>query len=95
MLLEAVLPPTGSVMLPSFWKPFEALPPKIKDQAHRAYHRWRSMPMALNFEPKHGNYYVVEFENGFHAICRFEDRVVKWMWIGPYKAYDSKLSSYR
>lgn len=91
ILLEAVVRRPRSVLIKPFKKMYENIPAIVKMQATKKYRRWRKNPESLNFEPKYSNIYGIELTGGYHAICRVEDEMVTWLFIGNYKDYDAFL----
>jgi hypothetical protein len=95
MLDEVVVVPTESLLTQSFGESFRDLPPHIKDIVHEKYHRWREHPNSLNFEYKFGNIYAVEITRKIHAVATVTGGVVKWFFVGDYRAYIGKLDELR
>lgn len=90
-LLEAVIPPEGSVLTQTFGQFFKRLPEHVKDLCHKKYHRWRENPASLNFELKFtttkGRLYGVHIDYNYHALCFVDGSKVIWYAVCPYDDY--------
>ena len=95
LINEAVIRPSQSTLTPEFRRGFKRLPPQVQTIAELKYTRWRANPSTLNFEPKFYNIYVVEVTRDIHAICEVNGSVVRWLWIGNYNEYNTRLDLLR
>ncbi|MCZ2342049.1 MAG: hypothetical protein LC104_09680 [Bacteroidales bacterium] len=75
---------------------FTALPVEVREQARRAYRRWRVDPShpGLRFKPIRGQegLYSVRIGRGWRALGRLDDDTITWFWIGSHADYDDLIS---
>jgi hypothetical protein len=81
--------------LPRFWKQFDALPAAVQRRAHRAYHLWRSNPLARSLYFKSVSdselIYSVRIGMGYRALGLVEGDTIYWYFIGDHDAYEREL----
>ena len=95
LIKEAVIRASKSLLTPEFRRGYNKLGPQFQTIVQLKYARWRATPDSLNFEPKFYKIYVVEVTSAIHAICEVQGTIVRWLWIGNYKDYTSKLDLLR
>lgn len=77
---------------PSFWRTYEALDPKVRVAARRAYRLFRKDPghPSLRFKKLAGHEAVwsVRINASFRAIAQREGDSLTWVWIGSHNDFD-------
>ncbi len=80
---------------PSFWRAYEALDPRVKAAARRAYKLFAQEPdhPSLRFKPLQGyeNVWSVRINDQYRAVGERNGDVIEWAWIGSHNEFDSKF----
>ena len=78
-----------------FRKRLDALPPKVREQADRAYALWRSEPHHPGLQFKRVSQrepiYSIRIGLGYRALGLREGDHIFWFWIGSHAEYDELL----
>ena len=83
----------NSIITDDFRDCFAALPEEIREQARRAYRRWKDDPShpGLRYKPIRGHPGLrsVRVGRGWRALGRVDGDTVTWFWIGSHADYDT------
>ena len=85
-----------SKVLPGFKKAFKGLPKEIKQQAKKAYKRWKQNPFekSLQFKQIHPTkpIYSVRITLDWRALgIRNPKDLTTWFWIGSHEEYNKLI----
>ena len=76
---------------PAYWRRFNALPPQVKQLAHKSFQVWLRNPFhpSLRFKKLKGTIWSVRVGDHYRAIGYFlsADTFV-WLWIGTHEEYN-------
>jgi hypothetical protein len=79
-----------------FWQLYESLPPRIQQDARRAFGIFKQNPNypSLHFKPLQGykNVYSVRVGIHYRAVARRDDETLYWFWIGSHSDFDKEFS---
>lgn len=77
---------------PSFWRAYDALDPRVKEAARRAYQLFEGNPghPSLRFKKLAGHEHIwsVRINDSFRAIAERHGETVTWFWIGSHNDFD-------
>jgi mRNA-degrading endonuclease RelE of RelBE toxin-antitoxin system len=78
-----------------FREAFRELPPRVQEQARKAYRLFLENPShtGLNFKKlqSNRNLYSARVGLGYRAVGRLEGSDMIWFWIGPHAEYDRRV----
>ena len=79
----------------SFWRAYEALDPRVKVAARRAYRIFSANPdhPSLRFKKLQGydNVWSVRINDQYRAVGERSADTIEWAWIGSHNEFDSKF----
>ena len=82
-----------SETLPSFWKEYAKLSPKLKQRTRKAYQLWAENPFhpSLHFKciNQAENLWSTRITRGIRAIGIMDGDTVTWFWIGNHDDYET------
>lgn len=81
---------------PSFWREYEALDPRTKLCARRAYRQFAANPdhPSLRFKKFHGfsNVWSVRINEQYRAVGERNGDVIEWAWIGSHNDFEKQFA---
>lgn len=84
-----------SIARPSFWRTYEALDPRVRLAARRAYQLFTENPEhpSLRFKKLQGYAQVwsVRINEQYRAVGERDADTIEWAWIGSHNEFDSKF----
>ncbi|WP_353929105.1 hypothetical protein WJM97_12290 [Okeanomitos corallinicola TIOX110] len=82
-----------SLTTAEFWRLYSALPPKIKQQAKKAYRLWINDQFhpSLHFKKVGNNLWSARITGGYRALALKKGDDFYWFWIGTHNEYDSLI----
>lgn len=84
-----------SLTTPDFWNLYAKLPPKIREQARKAYLLWQenqSHP-SLRFKKVGKNLWSARITMNYRALALKEGDDYYWIWIGTHDEYELLLNN--
>lgn len=82
-----------SFATPDFWEAYAALPPKIKEQAQKAYQLWQEnlFHPSLHFKKVGKDLWSARISGGYRALALKKGDDYYWFWIGRHDDYEALL----
>ncbi|MGZ4956335.1 MAG: ParE family toxin-like protein [Methylobacter sp.] len=79
-----------SFATPDFWKAYEALPQKTKDQVRKSYRIWKVSPFhpSLHFKKVGKNLWSIRITLDYRALALKKDDDYYWIWLGTHDEYE-------
>ena len=81
---------------PEFWDLLNALPPKIKSRAEKAYELWGQDPShpSLYFKPipNRPHIWSARISDSYRALCVRDGETCVWFYIGKHDDYERLIS---
>jgi Txe/YoeB family toxin of Txe-Axe toxin-antitoxin module len=82
-----------SLTRPSFWRAYDALDPRVREAARKAYARFAKDPghPSLRFKKLAGYEQVwsVRINEQYRAVGERDGDTVVWVWIGSHNDFDT------
>jgi Txe/YoeB family toxin of Txe-Axe toxin-antitoxin module len=84
-----------SLVRPSFWRAYQALDPRVREAARRAYQLFSEDPEhpSLRFKKlqNYDNVWSVRINEQFRAVGERTGDTIEWAWIGSHNEFDSRF----
>ena len=84
-----------SLTLPSFWRAYDSLDPRVRVAALRAYKLFAHDPErpSLRFKKLQGyeNIWSVRISEQYRAVGARDADTITWFWIGSHNDFDGKF----
>lgn len=86
----------NSLTRPSFWRAYEALDPRVREAARRAYRLFADDPEhpSLRFKKLGGyeNVWSVRINEQYRAVGERDGDTITWVWVGSHNDFDAMFA---